>query len=437
MKRKASETPFQHAVTLGDLKLVKQEFKAPHAPENYAALLVAAGKGYLDVVQWLVENLEAAVYHSDGMERTPLYYAAASGHTMVVAWLIGPGRALVGKPDKMGKTPLHIAAQRGHLTTVVLLVNGGAYVNSGSTTPLYLAARSGQLSVVSYLVYFCGALIDQANVNGFTALHAAADHDNLDVVQWLLKAGANPSVRSSSGASPLYMAAQGGNLHVVETFVKHCPEVVDLCDESGDTPLQVALASGFLRTAYTKIAQCLLEKGGADASKTNNNNWTSWHFAAHRLTDAGVFESMLTSGLASVNQARHGGETPMHVAASQGNLAALRFMLVRAGASYSVLNGSAHTPFWAAVLAGHSDIVRWLISNNSAKATLRSIRETDGDDRFSSFTKDVIRGYINTYECTVVSMELLVHRIPENVGMVVGGYLEFLRWEDACVRLLL
>ena len=86
---------------------------------------------------------------------TPLFIAAQKGHLEVVRFLVVSGANKdQGKTDK-GETPLFVAAENGHLEVVRLLVMSGANKDQGRTdsgaTPLFIAAENGRLEVVRFL----------------------------------------------------------------------------------------------------------------------------------------------------------------------------------------------------------------------------------------------------------------------------------------------
>ncbi|MBI4521201.1 MAG: ankyrin repeat domain-containing protein, partial [Gemmatimonadetes bacterium] len=129
-----------------------------------------------------------------------------------------------------GLTALHHAARQGYLDAVVALVDGGADVDqvSGSdgTSPLLMAALNGQFDVAMVLIER-GADPDVAStLNGAAPLwatinsywqprtrfpqpreHEAQKATYLDVMEALMKAGANPDHRMT--AHPWYMVYGG------------------------------------------------------------------------------------------------------------------------------------------------------------------------------------------------------------------------------------
>lgn len=92
--------------------------------EGRTALILAAAKGYEDMVELLVRH-RAALDRSDKFGNTALFYAAAGDHSGVVEILIEAG-ARKDKANRRGVTPLMVAASEGGLATVRALLDAGA-----------------------------------------------------------------------------------------------------------------------------------------------------------------------------------------------------------------------------------------------------------------------------------------------------------------------
>src|SRR5689334_17134309 len=89
----------------------------------------------------------------------------------------------------------------------------------GSTSPLVDAVKAGNRTAAL-------ALISQkANVNapesdGTTALHWAAHNNDPDLVDRLLKAGADAKVQNEFGATPMSEAAFNANTEIIDKLLK-------------------------------------------------------------------------------------------------------------------------------------------------------------------------------------------------------------------------
>jgi hypothetical protein len=99
-----------------------------------------------------------------------------------------------------GWTPLYRAAWQGHHRVVQLLLAAGADVNAAVSS--------------SYQDVGCTALHEAAMQGYFKP-----DGGYLEMVQLLLRHGANPQLREFRGRTPLYLAAQWGQKDVVRVLL--------------------------------------------------------------------------------------------------------------------------------------------------------------------------------------------------------------------------
>jgi ankyrin repeat protein len=121
----------------------------------------------------------------------------------------------LGASAKDFSKDLVTAVQKGDATKVGTLLAQGADPNSldkKSGQPvllLALAARTGDSSIAKALIAK-GANVNVVPAKGSPALHLAVGNRNMEVIDILLGAGADPLLRSKDGDTPLELSKRGG-----------------------------------------------------------------------------------------------------------------------------------------------------------------------------------------------------------------------------------
>lgn len=136
------------------------------------------------------------------------------------------------------------------------------------------AAETSDLDSVKSLIAE-KADVNGAQGDGTTALHFAADHNDLAMAKVLVEAGASPKSSTRNGAiTPLFLAAKSGNAEMVELLIKAGANV-NYTDTKGTTALMVAAASGSEAAVKALVAH------GADVNaKDGAHGQTPLMFAA-------------------------------------------------------------------------------------------------------------------------------------------------------------
>jgi len=162
-------------------------------PQTLAAPIhEAARNGDVDRIEQLLAQ-GADLEERDQTQETPLISAALAGQLDTVGSLISKGADVHARNDR-GLTALHAAAYGGYPKIVRLLIEHGAMVNDAQNpfkiTPLHAAAEEDQIEVVQVLIG-AKANLESTEVNGYTPLSRAGFREHWDVVTALLKAGAS------------------------------------------------------------------------------------------------------------------------------------------------------------------------------------------------------------------------------------------------------
>jgi len=138
--------------------------------------------------------------------------AAYNGKNLPVATALASG-VPVDQPDKDGNSPLMLAAYNGHTETIQILLNAGADItlrDSNGRTALMFAS-TGPFPASVRLLLENGAEINAADsVENFTPLMFAASEGLSPIVDILLDAGADPSMKDVDGDTAADFAKQRG-----------------------------------------------------------------------------------------------------------------------------------------------------------------------------------------------------------------------------------
>jgi ankyrin repeat protein len=109
-------------------------------------------------------------------------------------------------------TQLADAARAGDVATIRTLIAHGADPNEAAGqnnwSPLLHAIHKGQIQSVNALLDG-GADINRVAGDGFTPLMMAAGYGYTDIVELLLRRGANPRIAGAGGVRPIDLAAAG------------------------------------------------------------------------------------------------------------------------------------------------------------------------------------------------------------------------------------
>jgi uncharacterized protein len=155
------------------------------------------------------------------------YDAATMGDVKTVKAMIVESPELVHASDDMGFTALHGVAGQDEPELAELLIASGADVaakNDMGMTPLHIAQYA---SIVNVLVRH-GADVNVRAQNGWTPLHVQAqegeDTGAMEVMEALLKAGADPTLIDEKGNTPLNFARSREEPDKVELLREHGAE---------------------------------------------------------------------------------------------------------------------------------------------------------------------------------------------------------------------
>ncbi|EPY89860.1 multiple ankyrin repeats, single KH-domain protein [Camelus ferus] len=312
-----------------------------------SALTLACYKGHLDMVRFLLDAGADQEHKTDEMH-TALMEACMDGHVEVARLLLDSG-AQVNMPADSFESPLTLAACGGHVELAALLIERGANleeVNDEGYTPLMEAAREGHEEMVALLLAQGANINAQTEETQETALTLGCCGGFSEVADFLIKAGADIELGCST---PLMEASQEGHLELVK-YLLAAGANVHATTATGDTALTYACENG-----HTDVADVLLQ-AGADLDKQEDMKTILEGIdpAKHQVRVA--FDACANVNRATANN----DHTVVSLACAGGHLAVVELLLAHgADPTHRLKDGS--TMLIEAAKGGHTNVVSYLL----------------------------------------------------------------------------
>ncbi len=193
---------------------------------------------------------------------------------------------------------------------------------AGSNTRLADAAEERDQSGIRTLLEQ-HADLNAPQVDGMTALHWMAYHDDLETVDLLVRAGANVKAENRYGVTPLSLACTNGNGAMVALLLEAGADP-NTALPGGETALMTAA-----RTGKMGAVKALLAHGAGANHKDSHHGQTALMWAAAE-GHAEVVETLLEAG-ADFRTPVNSGLTPLLFAVREGRIGVVRALL-KAGA---------------------------------------------------------------------------------------------------------
>ena len=292
-------------------------------------LINSAKDGDLEAVKAIIESREVAINDVCAITSlTAMGAAAGGGHPAVVQYLISR-RGSVNKDVKNTYPPLHAAASKGHEEIAGLLIKAGAKLDA------------------------------HEDVVGQTALHAAIDRKQPNMVRYLVEQGLSPDKPDLRDQSPLAQACVKGDLESVKFLIAKKAKL-NTENFSGQSPLGIAVNKGFV-----EICKLLIAAGArVDAQAI---------FAA-LTTENEEIEALLADAGSSPESTNLDGKTCLHVAAKDGATEICAYIADQ-GADMNAQDKTGKTPLMVAAEHGHKGCTRFLLSRDADV----DVRDENGD----------------------------------------------------------
>jgi ankyrin repeat protein len=291
-------------------------------PNGETPVMTTARTGNVEALKVLVDSGADVDAQESGRGQTALMWAAAQHQPAAVRFLIAHG-ADVHARSKAGFTPLLFSIRAGDVESVGVLLEVGADIDQKApdgNTALMVAIDNARYEVAALLLD--RGADPGAGPIGWTPLHAlvrsrnpdkgampdpvpTGSIDSLDLAGRLISHHADLNARMTNtpatiypllnlvGATPFLLAAKNVDLPLMRLFVVNGADAT-LATKQGTTPLMVAAGVGYSQgnspgsneDALAAITLCL-ELGG-DVRAIDQNGNTAMHGVALRGANAAV-----------------------------------------------------------------------------------------------------------------------------------------------------
>jgi len=203
-------TSFAEAIKSNNILVVKEMLDENptliHSvtPEGISVIMLAAYHRYTKLLEILVMR----------KRRLDIFEASATGVLREVERNIEKNKSLVIAESSDGYSPLALACWFGHYEVARFLLSKEAQMNfhvknDTKATPLHLAVSAGFGDVVNLLLK-SGAETNAKQQNDMTPLHIAATNGHQKMAQLLLDNGADRMAKTTDGKTPADLAKAKG-----------------------------------------------------------------------------------------------------------------------------------------------------------------------------------------------------------------------------------
>ncbi|MEO5926200.1 MAG: ankyrin repeat domain-containing protein [Bryobacteraceae bacterium] len=361
-------SPLAEAANVGNTAIIKALLDAGAEPnalhfDGQTALMVIARSTNVEAAKLLLAKGANPNLAESQKNQTALLWAAASSNGPMVKILLDAG-ANPNARTVVNENSAQVSAEPR-----------AQYRSYGGLTPLLYATREGCLDCVAYLVER-GAKINMTDPEGVTPLITAILNMHFDVAKLLIEAGANPDKWDWWNRTPLYLAAdvntipRGGRADAPSLDETTSLEIIDLLLKRGANPnVQVSLLVPFRQVGADRGVDLLLTTGVTPLLR------------AAKALDAPAVKLMMDHG-GDPNLPQVKGITPLMAAAGMGSVDAdtrgrydtpdtaqrsvdtLRILLDKGG-DIMARDSRGQTALHAAAFWGWNDAVQFLVSRGA------------------------------------------------------------------------
>ncbi|KAJ1531800.1 hypothetical protein ONE63_000454 [Megalurothrips usitatus] len=208
---------------------------------------------------------------------------------------------------------------------------------------------------------------DSTNEDGLTALHQCCIDDNERMMKLLLDYGANVNAEDSEKWTPLHAAATCGHLHLVRYLINSGANLLAV-NADGNMPYDICEDEAALDHIESAMAARGVTQDLIDDTR-----------AATELKMLHDLEQHVAKfGSQGLEEHDHQGATPLHIAAANGYIRVVEFLLDQ-HVSTDVRDNDDWHPVHAAACWGHMEVLELLVQNGADLNAKTKHDETPAD----------------------------------------------------------
>ncbi len=320
----------------------------------------------------------------------PRYYGGTRTtiRDYLIKWVYDK-RSLIGKMSRMGidldealvggKTPVHILADSERRGSSVrtepeeqelaelmefFSVESMEMLDKDGTSAVHTAVRKNHFEMLDAMIrkgINVNVTEDRPAVAGTTPLHAACAYGFPRLVQQLMDAGADDTIKNVEEETPAHIAVSEK-----VRFKKITPQEraemiralknVDIPGKRGMTPLMLAQdCQLYISSTLTPV---LIEKG-ADVNRKDEDGNNAILLYARWYCNMSVVKPMVKAGL-DINAQNNNGDTILHLAVKNKSSQEARY-LIKKGADVNIANKDQVTPMQLAAENGLEEVLELMI----------------------------------------------------------------------------